>query len=36
MLAKGKVSILWKIYNELIIVGGMSIEEVASMVDIDN
>src|SRR5919112_4061546 len=31
MLAKGKVSILWKIYNELIIVGGMSIEEVASV-----
>ena len=30
MLAKGKVSILWKIYNELIIVGGMSIEEVGS------
>src|SRR5919106_575759 len=35
MLAKGKVSILWKIYNELIIVGGMSIEEVASVVDIN-
>src|SRR5918993_5212900 len=32
MLAKGKVSILWKIYNELIIVGGMSIEEVGSVI----
>src|SRR5918993_2577008 len=35
MLAKGKVSILWKIYNELIIKRGMSIEEVASVVDIN-
>jgi transposase len=31
MLAKGKVSVLWKIYKELIVIGGMSIEEVASM-----
>jgi hypothetical protein len=28
-LAKGKVSVLWKIYKELMIMGGMSIEEVA-------
>jgi transposase len=32
MLAKGKVSILWKIYKELMIIGGMSIEEVASVI----
>jgi hypothetical protein len=32
MLAKGKVSILWKIYNELVIVGGMSIEDVGSVI----
>jgi predicted DNA-binding protein YlxM (UPF0122 family) len=30
-LAKGKVSVLWKIYKELMIMGGMSIEEVASV-----
>ena len=36
MLAKGKVSILWKIYNELIIVGGMSIEEVGSVIRTDH
>src|ERR671919_2773850 len=36
MLAKGKVSILWKIYNELIIVGGMSIEEVGSVISTDH
>jgi hypothetical protein len=29
MLAKGKVSILWKIYKGLVVIGGMSIEEVA-------
>jgi predicted DNA-binding protein YlxM (UPF0122 family) len=32
MLAKGKVSVLWKIYKELIIMAGMSIEEVASVI----
>ena len=32
MLAKGKVSVLWKIYKELMIIGGMSIEEVASVI----
>jgi hypothetical protein len=31
MLTKGKVSILLKIYKELMVIGGMSIEEVASM-----
>jgi hypothetical protein len=31
MLTKGKVSVLWKIYKELMIIGGMSIEEVASV-----
>jgi transposase len=31
MLTKGKVSVLQKIYKELMIVGGMSIEEVANM-----
>jgi transposase len=35
MLAKGKVSVLWKIYKELIIIGGMSIEEVASVISTD-
>jgi transposase len=32
MLAKGKVSVLWQIYKELVIIGGMSIEEVASVI----
>jgi transposase len=32
MLAKGKVSVLWKIYKELVIIGGMSIEEAASVI----
>jgi predicted DNA-binding protein YlxM (UPF0122 family) len=31
MLTKDKVSVLWKIYKELMIMGGMSIEEVASV-----
>jgi transposase len=31
MLTKGKLSVLWKIYKELVVIGGMSIEEVASM-----
>lgn len=31
MLTKGKISVLWKIYKELMIIGGLSIEEVASM-----
>ena len=31
MLTKGKVCVLWKIYKELMIIGGMSIEEVASV-----
>ena len=35
MVTKGKVSVLWKIYKELMIIGRMSIEEVASAVDID-
>ena len=35
MVTKGKVSVLWKIYKELVIIGGMSIEEVASVVDIN-
>jgi transposase len=30
-LAKYKVSVLWKIYKELVIIGGMSIEEVARL-----
>jgi predicted DNA-binding protein YlxM (UPF0122 family) len=34
MLTKGKVSVLWKIYEELMIMGGMSIEEVASVMSI--
>src|SRR5215217_1555673 len=32
MLTKNKVSVLWKIYKELVIIGGMSIEEVASVI----
>jgi transposase-like protein len=32
MVTKNKVSVLWKIYKELIIIGGMSIEEVASVI----
>jgi len=32
MLAKGKVSVLWKIYKELMIIEGMSIEEVANVI----
>ena len=32
MLTKGKVSVLRKIYNELVIIGGMSIEEAASVI----
>src|SRR5918994_159310 len=35
MLTKGKVSVLWKIYKELVIKRRMSIEEAASAVDID-
>ena len=35
MVTKDKVSVLWKIYKELMIIGRMSIEEVASAVDID-
>jgi transposase len=31
-LTKGKVSVLWKIYKELMIIGGMSIEEVVSVI----
>jgi hypothetical protein len=31
MLTGDKLSVLWKIYKELIIIGGMSIEEVASV-----
>jgi predicted transcriptional regulator len=31
MLTKDKVSVLWKIYKELVIIGGMSIEEVANV-----
>jgi hypothetical protein len=31
MVTKDKVSVLWKIYKELVIIGGMSIEEVASV-----
>jgi hypothetical protein len=31
MLTKGKLSVLWKIYKELVVIGGMSIGEVASM-----
>ena len=32
MLTKGKLSVLWKIYKELMIIGGMSIEEVGSVI----
>src|SRR5215211_7007210 len=32
MVTKDKVSVLWKIYKELVIIGGMSIEEVASVI----
>jgi cytidylate kinase len=32
MLTKDKVSVLWKIYKELMIIGGMSIEEVVSVI----
>ena len=35
-LTKGKVSILWKIYKELMTIGGLSIEEVASMMNTDH
>ena len=31
-VTKDKVSVLWKIYKELVIIGGMSIEEVASVI----
>jgi cytidylate kinase len=36
MLAKGKVSVLWKIYKELMIIRGLSIEEVASVMNTDH
>ena len=32
MLTKGKVSVLWKIYKELVVIGGMSIQEVANVI----
>jgi transposase-like protein len=32
MVTKGKISVLRKIYNELVIIGGMSIEEAASVI----
>jgi uncharacterized coiled-coil protein SlyX len=32
MVTKGKVSSLWKLYKELVIEGGMSIEEVANVI----
>jgi transposase len=32
MLTKGKASVLWKIYKELMIIEGMSIEEVANII----
>jgi hypothetical protein len=35
MVTKGKVSSLWKLYKELVIKRGMSIEAVAKVVDID-
>src|SRR5918995_3997566 len=35
-LAKGKVSVLWKIYKELMIIRRMSIEEVASVMNTDH
>jgi transposase len=34
MLTKGKVSVLWKIYKELMIMWGMTIEEVASALNV--
>jgi transposase len=34
--AKGKVSVLWKIYKELMIIRGLSIEEVASVMSTDH
>ena len=36
MLTKGKVSVLWKIYKELVVIGRMSIEEVASVISTGN
>jgi transposase-like protein len=36
MLTKGKVSVLRKIYNELVVIGRMSIEEVASVISTGN
>ena len=36
MLTKGKVSVLRKIYNELVVIGGMSIEEAASVISTGN
>jgi hypothetical protein len=35
MLTKGKLSVLWKIYKELVIKRGMNIEEAAAVVDIN-
>ena len=35
-LAKGKVSVLWKIYKELMIIRGLSIEEVAIVMNTDH
>jgi cytidylate kinase len=35
-LTKGKVSILWKIYKELMTIGGLSIEEVADVMSTDH
>jgi cytidylate kinase len=35
-LTKGKISVLWKIYKELMTIGGLSIEEVASMMSTDH
>jgi transposase len=32
MVTKRKVSVLWKIYKELVVIGGMSIEEVANVI----
>jgi transposase len=34
MLVKGKISVLWKIYKELMIMWGMTIEEVASALNV--
>jgi transposase-like protein len=36
MLTKGKVSVLWKIYKELVVIGRMSIEEAASVISTGN